>query len=176
MSTTATLIDHQILERAVDQNGANLAELSHAKPRLVVFLRHGGCTFCRQALADLARDRVKIEQSGTGIVLVHMETDAAAAALFATYNLADVPRISDPERQIYEAFELHRGSLAQVAGPAVWWKGFVSLLTGSLPGRPTSDVFQLPGTFLVQDGKIMKAFRNENSADRPDYCDVAKLA
>lgn len=171
MSPTA--MTPTILEQAVDQNGESLAALSREKPRLVVFLRHGGCTFCRQALADLSRDRAKIEQAGTGIVLVHMQTDADGKALFAQYGLADVPRISDPDRKIYEAFELHRGSLAQVAGPAVWVRGFVSLLTGSLPGIPNADVYQLPGTFLVHDGEIVRAFRNKDSAERPDYCELA---
>lgn len=172
MSQTAAL-DSGVLEQAKDQHSDSLAALSRDKPRLVVFLRHAGCTFCRQALADLARDRAKIEHAGTGIVLVHMQTDADAAELFGKYGLADVPRISDPERHLYEAFELQRGSLMQVAGPAVWLKGFVSLLTGSLPGIPNADVFQLPGTFLVHNGQVVRASRNQNSADRPDYCELA---
>ena len=42
--------------RARTQQGSTLLELSKQAPVLLVFLRHTGCTFCREALADLAAD------------------------------------------------------------------------------------------------------------------------
>jgi AhpC/TSA antioxidant enzyme len=103
-----------------------------------------------------------------------MQSDAEARLLFARYGLDDLPRISDPERKLYEAFELSRGSLAQVAGPRVWWRGLVSLLKGHTPGVPQGDVFQMPGVFLVSNGRIERAYRHTTSADRPDYCELAR--
>ncbi|MGP1310160.1 MAG: hypothetical protein ACTS27_08185, partial [Phycisphaerales bacterium] len=38
---------------------------------LLVFLRHAGCTFCREALADVAKRRRRIENAKVRIVLVH---------------------------------------------------------------------------------------------------------
>jgi hypothetical protein len=38
-----------------------LAEISAAGKTLVVFLRHGGCTFCREALEDLRVSRGAID-------------------------------------------------------------------------------------------------------------------
>jgi hypothetical protein len=40
---------------AVDQHGTNLIELSRSQRLMVVFLRHFGCTFCRETIADLVR-------------------------------------------------------------------------------------------------------------------------
>jgi peroxiredoxin len=174
METSEKGIDPAVLDAARTQTDQSLAELSRQQPQLVVFLRHAGCTFCRQALADLARNRKEIAAGGTGIVLVHMEADAAAATLFAGYGLEDLPRISDPERRLYHAVGLARGSMSQVAGPDVWLPGLASLLTGHLPGIPTSDVFQMPGAFLIQNGKILRAYRNKTSAERPDYCALAR--
>ena len=164
--------DPQLLEQAVDQQGTSLAELSRRSPVLVVFLRHAGCTFCRQALADLQSRREKIAAHGTGIVLVHMDTEANAAKLFASYGLDDVPRIADPEQKLYAAFDLARGSAWQVMGPANWWRGLWATL-GNGFGVPVGDVFQMPGAFLVHNGKVLRAFRHEASADRPDYVELA---
>lgn len=105
-----------------------------------------------------------------------MQSDADAAKFFAQYGLDDLPRISDPEQKLYAAFELKRGSLTQVAGPGVWLPGLKSLLSGYLPGIPQGDVLQMPGAFLIHNGRILRAFRHETSADRPDYCELANVA
>ena len=44
--------------------GATLEQLSADSPTLVVFLRHAGCMFCREALSDLSRQRAAIEPTG----------------------------------------------------------------------------------------------------------------
>lgn len=161
------------LAAARTQSGESLTELSRRSPVLVVFLRHAGCPFCRQALADLAERRQAITSAGAQIALVHMQSDADAARLFASYGLSDVPRISDPGQALYRAFQLPRGTAAQVAGPNVWSAGLRSLLSGNLPGIPSADVWQMPGAFLIKDGQVLRSFRAATSADRPDYVDLA---
>jgi hypothetical protein len=103
-----------------------------------------------------------------------MQSDAQAARQFARYGLEDIPRISDPERRLYAAFSLKRGSPAQVLGPAVWLRGLKSLLGGHLPGVPSGDVLQMPGAFLVYQGRVLRAFRHESTAERPDYSELAQ--
>ena len=49
------------MDRAITDQGESLLELSQSSPRLVVFLRHAGCIFCRESLADL-RDRQACRQ------------------------------------------------------------------------------------------------------------------
>jgi len=154
-------------------DGRTLAQLSADQPVLVVFLRHSGCAFCREALSDLQKQRAKIEGSGTSIALVHMVSNDEAAGFFKAYGLDDVPRFSDPDRKLYQAFDLQRGNLWQVIGPAVVWRGIKAILSGHGPGRPRGDVAQLPGTFVVHHGQIVQAFRNKNSAERPDYAEMA---
>lgn len=158
-----------------DQKGESLGDLSRSQPRLLVFLRHGGCTFCREALADIQKQRQAIESQGLGVVLVSMLEPESAGSFFATYGLDDVPRISDPERQLYAAFELGRGSLWSILGPAIWVRGAQSF-GGHGAGKVQGDVFQMPGAFVIADGKIVKAFRHQTSADRPDYTAMASEA
>jgi len=163
----------EALERARTQSGESLADLSRRAPVLVVFLRHSGCTFCRQALADVAANRQAISSAGAQIALVHMQTEAEAAKLFASYRLDDLPRISDPAQELYRAFQLPRGSLTEVMGPGVWGAGLKSLISGHLPGIPSADVLQMPGVFLIYNGRVLRSFRHATSGDRPDYAVLA---
>ena len=155
------------------QTGESLLSLSRRRPRLVVCLRHLGCTFCRESLADLARLRPEIERSGTGIVLVHPGTDDRAGELFATYDLDDLPRFADPDRVLYRSLGLSRGSLLQLAGPRVVWRALVATLRGHRAGRTGGDVRQMPGVFLVDHGRLVEAFRHRDVAERPDYGEIA---
>ena len=155
------------------QWGETLLEMSRRAPVLVVFLRHAGWTFCRQALADIAARRQAISTAGAQIALVHMEPEADAKKLFANFHVDDLPRISDPTQELYRAFQLRRGGLSDVMGPGVWGAGFKSLLAGHLPGIPSADVMQLPGVFLLHNGSVLRSFRHATSGDRPDYVDLA---
>jgi peroxiredoxin len=161
------------LDAARTSRGVSLRDLSHDGPLLVTCLRHFGCTFCRQALADLRASRSAIEATGTRIVLVHMSPVRAASAFLARYDLADVDHVSDPERRLYRALDLERGSFRQLLSPRVWWSGAAALLRGHRPGRLAGDGFQMPGAFLEHRGRIVRSFRHRTAAERPDYCALA---
>ena len=153
--------------------GKTLDELSSERPVLVAFLRHSGCTFCRELLADLSRRRQEIEAAGIGIVLVHLEKDADVAELAAKYGIADVPRIADPDQRLYEAFNLRRMSPIEMFNPAVWIGGFrTAILKRHGFGRVKGDVLQMPGVFLVRDGKIVAGHRHKTPASS---CDLGSL-
>lgn len=150
--------------------GVTLDELSRLSPVLLVFLRHMGCTFCREALADLAAMRRRIESEGARLVLVHMSSEETASRFFSRYGLEDAQRISDPERTLYRAFGLPRGRFGDVLGPKVWWRGFqAGVLGGHGVGRLMGDGFQMPGVFLLFHGEILRSYRHQSAADRPDY-------
>ena len=171
MSTTA--LPSELLDASRTQSGESLGELSRRSPVLVVFLRHCGCTFAREALDDVARQRAAITAAGVQIVVVHMQTEEEARVLFTRYGLADVLRISDPEQKLYQAFELQRGSYWQVMGPKSILRAIVSLGKGHMAAVPTADIFQLPGAFLIENGQMLNAFRAQTSSDRPDYAEIA---
>jgi peroxiredoxin len=151
----------------------SLDGLSRRGPVLVVFLRHLGCTFCREALADVARHRASIEADGTRIVLVHMGPTEEAGAFFARYGLEGVEQISDPTAALYRSFGLRRGNLWQLFGPRVAWRGLMATLAGHKVGRLRGDGFQMPGVFLVRDGRIIREFKHRDAGQRPDYTELA---
>jgi peroxiredoxin len=163
------------LEGARTSSGVSVAELSRGRGVLVVFLRHSGCTFCREALADLARVRSEIERGGALIALVHMgEESAETARFFGRYGLGDLPRVSDPGRELYRALGLRRGRFGQLFGIACWVRAIrAGVFGGHWVGKLVGDGFQMPGVFLVRDGRVERSFVHESAADRPDYPLVA---
>ncbi|WP_321474559.1 peroxiredoxin-like family protein [uncultured Paludibaculum sp.] len=156
--------------RRKTQYGITLDEHTRLTPVLLVFLRHTGCMFCRETVSDLARRQAEIEAQGARLVVVHMGREAQAVDFFGHYGLENVPRISDPERALYRAFALGRGSLLDLFGPKVWWRGFqAAILARHGLGRPAGDGFQMPGAFLLFHGELVRSYRHQSPADRPDY-------
>ena len=64
-------IDSDLLRAYTSQTGQTLAALAE-RPLFLVFLRHFGCTFCREAVADLAGKRQSIEAKGAPLAFVHL--------------------------------------------------------------------------------------------------------
>ena len=162
-----------LLEETIAHDGRSLMSCSRGRGALVVFLRHAGCTFCREAIADLGKRRDEIERRGRTIVLVHMGDDAPIAQLAARHGLRGAARIADPSRTLYRRFGLSRGSLAQLFGPRVVLRGIAATLRGHMLGPLQGDGLQMPGAFLLKDGRIVRTFRHRTASDRPDYCALA---
>ncbi len=162
-----------VVDRAITQRLETIGGLSERGPVLVVYLRHAGCPFCREAAADLRRQRQAIEDAGVTIVLVHQGTEEAGRRFFVGFGLGELHRVSDPERSLYRAMELKRGNLWQIAGPKVMVRSVLAALRGHVPGGVAGDAFQMPGTFLVRDRVITTAYRHASQADRPAYDAIA---
>ena len=159
-----------LLDQVETQHGETLAEIAAAHKVLLVFLRHAGCTFCREALSDIARDRAAIEQCGVRIVLVHMGDIDEFDKLLEKNHLSDVPHICDDSQVLYAAFGLKRGSAMQLFGPKVMVRGLkAGIIDGHGVGKPVADAAQMPGVFLLENGVIARRFRHRSAADRPDY-------
>ena len=167
----------QTLESASTESGKPLVELSEESPVLLLFLRHAGCTFCREAVSDIARVRQEVANTGTLLVLVHMGDLGAIDGLLKKNGLEGLERIVDPDQRLYRAFGLNRGRLRQLFGPKVLVRGVqAGLLAGHGLGRLSADSFQMPGLFLIHRGRIVRRFRHHTAADRPDYLAICAEA
>lgn len=150
--------------------GSTIDQLSRVAPVLLVFLRHAGCSFCREALADLARQRHALDRAGAQLVLVHMGEPEFGREFFRKYGLDDALQISDPKQTLYRAFGLRRGTLRMLFGPSVWWRGFDAAIRQRHGiGKLAGDGFQMPGVFLIFHGQVIRSYRHQSAADRPDY-------
>ncbi|OFW44936.1 MAG: hypothetical protein A3J29_18235 [Acidobacteria bacterium RIFCSPLOWO2_12_FULL_67_14b] len=139
------------------------------KPALVVFLRSFGCTFCREAMADIAAVRSEIEAAGASIVFVHGATGEEARPWFEKYGLHDALQISDPGLEHYHAFGLGQTGMGALIDPNVWIRGASCAVAHGFGGQSVEMMRQLPGVFVVQGGDVLASYRHRSPADRPDY-------
>ena len=166
-------LNSELLEGMVTNTGQNLKVLSDDKPVMLIFLRHFGCTFCREALSDISKKRVEILDRGTEIVFVHMSPFSVAEKYFKRYQLEDSIHISDPECTYYQQFGLTKGNFNQLFGLHSWIRGFsVGVLNGHGVGGQIGDGFQMPGVFIIHQERIMDSYIHKLSSDRPDYVEL----
>ena len=71
-------VDSDLMQEMMTSDGISLREQSFQQPVMLVFLRHFGCTFCREALADISESRQRIEKAGTKLIFVHMASNEIA--------------------------------------------------------------------------------------------------
>ncbi len=154
---------------------SSLTMLSFEKPVLLVMLRHAGCTFCRNAMADISRLRPRIESTGAEIVLGHMGTASEFTTFAQRYGLGEVAAVADPERRLYLGLGLKRGTFMQLFGPRVWWRGAKAFFSGHGAGKVRGDATQMPGAFLIHEGRVLRRFEHQDASDKPDYVGLATL-
>jgi len=153
-------------QRALSSNGQGLASMSRDRDVLVVFLRHAGCTFCRETLDELSKRREEWTLKKIQPVVVHMGSPDEGNAMMARWGLSDVPHISDPECRLFQAYQLPRGTFGQLFGMRVWIEGFrAAILKGYGFGKLVGDGFQMSGAYLIRDGRIVSAAPSRDAAD-----------
>lgn len=160
--------------RLTNAPDTTLGKASDTQPVLLVFLRHFGCSFCREAISDLSKQRKKFEAKGVNVIMAHMAADAATAEqFFKKYKLWPVDHIADPEKKVYAAFGLGRGTPQQLFGLMNWIRGFqAGVIEGhgfAYHNEEIGDGFQMPGVFALHKGEIKQSFVHQNAWDRPDY-------
>ena len=162
------------LDELVDDRGVSLRTRTDTAPTLVVLVRHAGCTFCSETLADLARQEDGIVRQGTQIAVVGLGPSVdRLRALGERFGLRSATWYADPDRVLYRALELRRGTFLQLFGPAVWLRGMLATLRGHRVGRLEGDGLQMPGAFLLEGDRIVRAHRHRTVADRPEYGELA---
>jgi len=162
------------MERVRTSAGESLWTLSQRQPVLVVFVRHAGCTFCREAVHDVGQQHDQIAADGVKPVIVHMGSVNDGLALRKWSGRTDLEMISDPDRRLFRAFDLQLGTLCQLSGPFVIWR---ALFGGTVFkygfGQMIGNGMQLAGAFVVDHGRIVSSYRHQTTADRPDYAAIA---
>ncbi len=157
----------------ITSKGNILKSISHERPIVLVFLRHFGCTFCRESVAEIAKKQKSIEEKGFKIVFVHMSDLLTAEEFFKKYKIKNAEHISDPEQKYYKQFGLGKGTVQQLFGFKTWYRGFqAGVMDGHGIGWLMGDGLQMPGVFIILDGQIKSQFIHKSVADKPNYHDL----
>ena len=164
-----------LLETTRTESGRTLLDLVDERPVLLVFLRHFGCAFCRQAIDDVSLIRGKLAERGAQVAFVHLGSPERAKPYFDYYKLSDVERVSNPDASLYHSpvFALARVSLWQIFRPAVWIGWVKGAMFKYRIGLLKEDIQQMPGVFFLKDRAIANLYRHRTIADRPDYLKIA---
>lgn len=110
------------------------------------------------------------------LAFVHLADEEKAKRFFTPYGLADVPRFSDVEGRLYQAFGLMRAHWRQYVNRESIFRMLTAWLSGHFVGPPAGDVERMPGAFRIHGNHIEKAFRHKLVSDRPDYLALAAKA
>lgn len=164
-------IDLSITREMTCNNGQTLETISDESPVMLVFLRHFGCVFCKEALSDIADHKMAIQAKGTKLVFVHMAPDKVADKYFTKYNLDGSLHISNPSKSYYAAFGIMKGSISQLYGLKTWIRGYSARKKGHQLelAEELGDSTQMPGIFLIKERKIIDSYIHKDASDRPDY-------
>ncbi len=135
--------------------GDTLLELSSKQNVLLVFVRHFGCTFCRETVSEISKLEESIVGKKLTLVFVHMSDPTYGDEFFARYYDHPVFHVSDPSRSLYKSLNLKRGTFYQLFGPMTWIKG---IWAGIFKGHGIGiegDILQLGGFFVLSNGQII---------------------
>ena len=118
-------------------------------------------------------DRERFEAAGANVVLIGLGAPEQAERFCVRWRLR-FDCLTSPDRSAHRAFGLRRGTLNQLAGPRVWLPWLRNQVTGKPQGRfGQGDVAQLPGTFVVDTGGIVRfAHVGRRSSHYPPNYDV----
>lgn len=157
--------------RDIDGNAFPARQL-FGNPTVLVLLRHLGCLFCQDHLAQLRVHAAEVEAARGRIAVISFaapeHVERFARALGHPYLW-----LSDPARVSYRAFRVGRGGPLNPFSTTDVWHNLVS----SIRGRPwlpqQADLWQLGADFVFDpDGNLTMAHRCRSSHDRPSAADV----
>ena len=163
-------IPSDVLDRFVE--GVNLVpgslrdQLGDA-PQVLVFLRHFGCTFCRETVSDL-RTAAESNPDYPPVLFFFQGTPREGRA-FLRHYWPETRAVADPELEFYQAFGVNRGSFLQMLGPGVWGGRRRASRKGHLTGEIHGDIWRLPGLFVVQRERVLWHHVFRHAADHPDF-------
>jgi peroxiredoxin len=167
-------LEEGFLEKVKTNKGNSLSQLSKDHPVLLIFLRHFGCIFCREAMSDISKIRGTIESRGVQIVFAHMADEPTAESYFNEMGLDGLEHISDPACKVYTAFGLVKGNFNQLYGLKVWIRGIETRVkdSTSFSLKQIGDGLQMPGVFFIMNDEIKQEFVHSRISDRPDYSEL----
>lgn len=138
----------------------------HREPVALVFLRHLGCLFCREHVAQLAAhpelNVVFVAMAGSGEVNAFRE-DYASPHRF----------VCDPERVLHAQYGIATARMGQVLSPRVLARSLAAWRYGV--SRPTGDPMSLAATIVLNEsGEVTWTHHSKDVADNATPEQIAK--
>jgi peroxiredoxin len=134
----------------VDGEPTRLADSWRDRPAVVVWLRHFGCVFCREHVAEVRAARPEIEALHGEIVFVGNGTPRAAAWFHKRFA-PDSIVLTDPDLITYKAIGARSGVMSTL-GPKAWGAGLRAFSAGARQTTTKGHPFQQGGVLVIVPG------------------------
>jgi peroxiredoxin len=149
-----------------EDSAVRISTLWREKPLVLVFLRHLGCTFCRQQLAWLARDYQRFAAAGANVACVAQGDAKVGKAYVLLLDLPFPLLLCGNDLAVYRQYGLTQANVVSMLNPVMIFKGLASLLQGHKQTEVIGDGRQLGGAFLIdRTGTVRYIHRNADPSD-----------
>lgn len=148
-----------------------LGDMWGEKPVVLAFIRHFGCLFCREQVADLRGELKQIHDRGAELVVVGNGRPEQARD-FKEKQKITFPLLTDPALEAYRAAGLRRGLISSL-GPRSMLHGLRALSSGNVQTSVKGDPWQQGGVFVITPaGKVLFTQRSKEAGDHADTADI----
>jgi peroxiredoxin len=173
-TAAATAMPHVLASITVfDPDGGTirLGELWTERTVVLLFVRHFGCIFCRQQIAELRPLADPIRALGAELVVIGLGTVDEARA-FRSEQALDIRIFTDPTREAYCAMEMRRGGRS-VLSPGVFVRALKAWRQGFRQTRPAGDPLQQGGVVIIdRTGVERYVFISREAGEHPAPGDI----
>jgi len=152
MTTIAAALAPLVLPDA-DGTAVRLGALWEEMPAVLVFLRHYGCIFCREHVAQLRDHAEELRALGANVAAVGVGGGFQARD-FGDRAGIDFPLLVDERLEAYAAAGLEKGKLWWALSPGNTLRRFQALASGHRDGQAGREPMQLGGSFVLAPGDV----------------------
>jgi peroxiredoxin len=149
-----------------------LSDLWSEKPMLLIFWRHTGCGCGFARAAEIRKQYDSITKMGIQVVTI-TQAEPERAAFYAKEQGLKGQLLSDPNYQVYRAYDLLDGNGPQILGTADIDFSIGKKLQEDRSGTQRALVdnpWLLPGEFIIdKSGLVQFTYRYNNCDDIPEY-------
>ncbi|MEY4631841.1 MAG: hypothetical protein RIQ81_1961 [Pseudomonadota bacterium] len=134
---------------------------------LLVFLPQLGSAFAREAVQDVFNS-AKNDPNYPSVVFFHHDSEDQGN-LFFEKHWKRAKAVADPEMYFYREFGVPAAGLWELANPLALARAIKAAVKGHLPKKPSSDLWSLPGTFVVSGNRILWSHNSRHAGDFPAF-------
>jgi hypothetical protein len=157
----------------VGESSKNLWTLSFEKKCVLVFLRHFGCLFCKNMVANIFLEKDWLKQQRYHTVFIHQSDPLVSKEFFKQFGFESYLEISDPYRSCYKAFEIGSANLFHLLNPKAIYGAWDSYQQGHRMSEADGNVWQMPGLVILHEGEILKRHQFSHVGEMPSIRNVA---
>ena len=146
------------------------------RPVVMALMRHFGCIFCKEQVAQLRPIVDEIHAAGAELIIVGSGSPRMAGFFAEDYAIT-TPVLTDPRRDVYRMLEALRPPRLWFLDPRFLLGSFRALARGHRqtfgPSSELGDASQLGGVFIVQPGgDVAWAYRSAFAGDHSSNAEV----